>query len=159
MTVVESLHNEMELDNVLMSAAKGRAGQVLSSGFGSGGQYFGVRTTKQVKRTGCLNLKTLIEKDQLFINDFAILEELTHFTQKNESFEAEHGNHDDLVMCLVLFGWLSVQEYYKEISNTDVRKHLQNEQQKYIEDEMLPFGIINDGMEEIPEGYQSEASW
>tara|TARA_R110000822_G_scaffold3972_2_gene16958 strand:- start:6067 stop:7674 length:1608 start_codon:yes stop_codon:yes gene_type:complete len=159
MSVVETLHNDMELENVLMSAARGRAGQVLSSGFGSGGQYFGVKTTKQVKRTGCLNLKTLIEGDQLVINDFRILDELTHFIQKAESWEADGGNHDDLVMCLVLFGWLSIQDYYKEISSTDVRKYLQDGQQKFIEEEVLPFGFLNDGIEDELEGYSRIADW
>ena len=159
MSVVETLHNDMELENVLMSAARGRAGQVLSTGFGSGGQYFGVKTTKQVKRTGCLNLKTLIEGDQLVINDYRILEELTHFVQKAESWEAEGGNHDDLVMCLVLFGWLSIQDYYKEISSTDVRKVLQAGQQKFIEEEVLPFGFLNNGLEDTLEGYDTIADW
>lgn len=160
MTVVETLHNELELDNVLMSAGKGRAGQVLSSGFGTGSQYFGVRTTKQVKRVGCLNLKTLIENDQLFINDFKILDELTHFVQKAESWEAEGGNHDDLVMCLVLFGWLSNQEHYKELSNSDIRKHLVNQQSAHIEQDLLPFGVTSLEDDYItPDGYANEASW
>jgi hypothetical protein len=160
MTVVETLHNELELDNVLMSAGKGRAGQVLSSGFGSGSQYFGVRTTKQVKRVGCLNLKTLIENDQLFINDFKILDELTHFVQKAESYEAEGGNHDDLVMCLVLFGWLSNQEHYKELSNSDIRKHLVNQQSAHIEQDLLPFGVTSmEADYNVPDGYAEEASW
>lgn len=159
MSVAESLHNDLEIENVLMSAARGRAGQVLSSGFGSGGQYFGVRTTKQVKRTGCLNLKTLIENDSLFISDYKILEELTHFAQKGESYEAEGGCHDDLVMCLVLFGWLSIQDYFKELTQTDVRKHTQDQHAKMIEDDMLPFGFVEDGIEPIADGYLQEGSW
>jgi hypothetical protein len=159
MSVAESLHNELEIENVLMSAARGRAGQVLSSGFGSGGQYFGVRTTKQVKRTGCLNLKTLIENDSLLIQDYKILEELTHFAQKGESYEAEGGCHDDLVMCLVLFGWLSIQDYYKELTQTDVRKHTQDQHAKMIEEDMLPFGFVEDGLETGLDGYQQEGSW
>ena len=153
MSVVESLHNELEVENVLMSAARGRAGQVLSSGFGAGGQYFGVRTTKQVKRNGCLNLKTLIESDQLIISDFKILEELTHFTQKGESWEAD-GGHDDLVMCLVLYGWLSIQDYYKEITSTDIRKHIQGQSAAQHEEDMLPLGFIDDGHEDVPGGME-----
>jgi len=159
MSVAESIHNDLEIENVLMSAARGRAGQVLSSGFGSGGQYFGVRTTKQVKRTGCLNLKTLIENDSLFITDYKILEELTHFAQKGESYEAEGGCHDDLVMCLVLYGWLSIQDYFKELTQTDVRKHTQDQHAKMIEDDMLPFGFVEDGIEPVVDGYLQEGSW
>ena len=160
MAVAESLHSELEVDNVLMSAARGRAGQVLSSGFGGvGQQYLGVRTTKQVKRNGCLHLKTIIEKDQLIINDYKVLEELTHFVQKGESYEAEGGNHDDLVMCLVLYGWLCVQDYYKELISSDIRKHIQDQNAKIVEDDMIPFGFVNDGVEELPEGYAQEGSW
>ena len=160
MAVAESLHSELEVDNVLMSAARGRAGQVLSSGFGGvGQQYLGVRTTKQVKRNGCLHLKTIIEKDQLIINDYKVLEELTHFVQKGESYEAVGGNHDDLVMCLVLYGWLCVQDYYKELISSDIRKHIQDQNAKIVEDDMIPFGFVNDGVEELPEGYAQEGSW
>tara|TARA_B100000131_G_scaffold59943_1_gene55508 strand:+ start:3061 stop:4671 length:1611 start_codon:yes stop_codon:yes gene_type:complete len=159
MAVAETLHSDLEVDNILMSASKGRAGQVLSSGFGVGQQYLGVRTTKQVKRNGCLHLKTIIEKDQLIINDYKILEELTHFIQKNESFEAEGGNHDDLVMCLVLYGWLVVQDYYKELISSDIKKTIQDQNAKVIEDDMVPFGFIEDGISDIPDGYSQEGSW
>ena len=160
MAVAESLHSELEVDNILMSASKGRAGQILSSGFGVGQQYLGVRTTKQVKRNGCLHLKTLIEKDQLVINDYKVLEELTHFVQKGESYEAEGGNHDDLVMCLVLYGWLSVQDYYKELISTDIRKSIQDANAKIIEDDMVPFGFVDQGFnDELPEGFVQEGSW
>lgn len=161
MSVAESLHNDLELENVLMSSARGRAGQVLSSGFGSSGQYFGVRTTKQVKRVGCLNLKTVIESDQLFINDYKILEELTSFVQKNESYAAEDGKHDDLVMCLVLYGWLVEQDYFKELSNNDIRKTIQKQHAAGIEDDLTPFGFVNDGQadELIERGYQIISNW
>jgi len=148
LSIAEALHNELEIDNVLMSSARGRAGQVLSSGFGPTGQYFGVRTTKQVKRVGCLNLKTLIENDQLVINDYKILEELTSFVQKADSFSAEDGKHDDLAMCLVLYGWLSVQDYWKELTNSDIRKQIQTQHQEYVEEDLAPFGIIDDGRNE-----------
>lgn len=160
-SVVQSLHQDLELDNILMSSARGRAGQVLSSGFGPGGQYFGVRTTKQVKRVGCLNLKTLIENDQLIINDYKILEELTNFVQRNESYQAEDGKHDDLVMCLVLYGWLSVQDYFKELTNSDVRKHIQEQHQQMVDEELMPFGFVNNGQvdEFVDRGYQVIADW
>lgn len=148
LSIAEALHNELEVDNVLMSSARGRAGQVLSSGFGPTGQYFGVRTTKQVKRVGCLNLKTLIENDQLVINDYKILEELTSFVQKADSFSAEDGKHDDLAMCLVLYGWLSVQDYWKELTNSDIRKQIQTQHQEFVEEDLAPFGIIDDGRDE-----------
>ena len=145
MSVVTALHNDLEIENVLMSTSKGRAGQVLSSGFGMGSQYFGVKTTKTVKRIGCLNLKTLIEGDQFIINDYRILEELTSFIQQGDSYGAEQGKHDDLVMCLVLYAWLSVQEHFKELISTDIRREVQGKHNEYLEEDMLPFGIVNDG--------------
>jgi len=155
-SVVNSLHRELEVENILMSSARGRAGQVLSSGFGPSGQYLGVRTTKQVKRVGCLNLKTLIENNQLTINDYKILEELTSFVQRGDSYQAEEGKHDDLVMCLVLFGWLSEQEYWKEITNSNIRKELQAQQSHIVEEDLTPFGFINDGRELDPDNLPYE---
>lgn len=150
-SVVNSLHSELEVENILMSSARGRAGQVLSSGFGPSGQYFGVRTTKQVKRVGCLNLKTLIENNQLTINDYKILEELTSFVQQGDSYKAEAGKHDDLVMCLVLFGWLSEQEYWKEITNNNIKREIQAQHAHLIEEDLTPFGFIQDGRDFNPE--------
>ena len=150
-SVVSALHSELEVENILMASARGRAGQVLSTGFGPSGQYFGVRTTKQVKRVGCLNLKTLIENNQLIINDYKVLEELTSFVQQGDSYKAEVGKHDDLVMCLVLYGWLSEQEYWKEITNSNIRKEIQSQQAHLIEEDLTPFGFINDGR-----GFDSE---
>jgi len=146
MAVAETLHNDLEVDNVLMSSARGRAGQVLSSGFGGvGQQYLGVRTTKQVKRVGCLSLKTLIEGDRLITNDLHVLDELTRFVAQGESWGAEEGAHDDLVMTLVLFGWLSQQDYFKELTNIDIRKDIEKQHLAMIEEEVLPFGMVADG--------------
>jgi len=155
MSVAETLHNDLEIENVLMSSARGRAGQVLSSGFGGvGQQYLGVRTTKQVKRVGCLNLKTLIEGDKLYTNDFHILEELTRFVARGESWEAEEGSHDDLVMTLVLFGWLANQDYFKELTSVDIRKNVEQQHLRLIEEDMTPFGLIADGHDAHEEQFQ-----
>jgi hypothetical protein len=104
--------------------------------------------SKTVKRVGCSNLKTIIEDDKLIFSDYEIISELTTFIQKNQSFEAEEGCNDDLVMCLVIFAWLVVQDYFKEMTDNDVRKRIYEDQKEQIEQDMSPFGFITDGIDE-----------
>jgi len=145
--VADILHYDLEYDNILMCAMRGRAGQILGTGF-SHKAYLGVRTTAAVKKTGCSNLKTMIEDDKLIIADYDIYSELTTFIQRNKSFLAEEGCHDDLVMCLVLFAWMVMQPYFKEMTSNDIRKRIYEEQKNAIEQDMSPFGFILDGTEE-----------
>ena len=105
-----------------------------------------MRTTKQVKRVGCSNLKQLIEGDKLFVNDFDIIAEMSTFIQKGSSFEAEEGATDDLMMCLVFFSWLTDQQYFKDLTDEDIRKRLYESQRESIEADMAPFGFIDDGV-------------
>ena len=97
---------------------------------------------------GALNLKTLIESDKLLINDYNIIAELTTFIEKANSFEAEEGCNDDLAMCLVIYAWLVAQDYFKELTDQDVRKRLYEEQKNQIEQDMAPFGFISDGLDD-----------
>jgi hypothetical protein len=143
--VADILHHDLEYEFIMTAQWRGRSGQIVNAGFGGGQQQMGVRTTKQLKRVGCSTLKTIIENDKLVINDFDILQELTAFSVKGTSYEAEEGYNDDLVMCLVLFAWLSNQEYFKELTDIDIRKNLFNKNEQAIEDDVLPFGFINDG--------------
>ncbi len=93
-TVAETLHNELEYDNMLSTVMKGRAGQQISGGFG-GGTNLGVRMSKQVKRIGCQTLKDMIESDKLLVQDFETIQELSTFVARRQSYEAEEGAHDD----------------------------------------------------------------
>ena len=147
--VANILHFDLEYDNILMCAMKGRAGQVAGSGFSGKKSQLGVRTTSSVKKLGCSNLKLLIEDDKLFITDYDIISELTTFAQRHNSFEAEEGCNDDLVMCLVIFSWLVAQEYFKEMTDNDIRKRLYEEQKNQIEQDMTPFGFISDGLDDF----------
>jgi hypothetical protein len=146
--VAKELHMDLEYDNVLMCSMRGRAGQVVGQGFSGRKSQFGIKMSKQVKRVGCSNLKTIIEDDKLLIGDYDIISELTTFISKNNSFEADDGYNDDLAMCLVIFSWLIVQEYFKEMTNNDVRKRIYEEQKDQIEQDMTPFGFIIDGLNE-----------
>lgn len=144
--VADILHQDLEYENVFFTASSKKTGQYITMGF-STGSVRGVRTTGTVKRIGCAAFKTLIEYDKLIINDFDLLEELSRFSQKGSSYEAEEG-HDDLVMCCVLFGWLTNQQYFKELTSNDIRQNLYKEQKEIIEDELTPFGLIDLGDED-----------
>ena len=147
--VADILHHDLEYEGVIAVNNSGRKGQQVTGGFGGKTMHLGLRTTKTTKRIGCANLKTLIEMDKLLITDYDIIYELSTFISKGTSFEAEEGKHDDMVMCCVLFSWLSNQEYFKELTSADIRSNLYNENIKAIEDSVLPFGIIDDGRDEL----------
>ena len=144
--VGQILHMDLEYDNVLMCTMRGRAGQLVGQGFSGKKSQMGVKMSKNVKKIGCMNLKTLIEGDKLVIKDYDTISELTTFIQKANSFEAEDGCNDDLAMCLVIFAWLIAQPYFKEMTDNDVRKRLYEEQKNQIEQDMAPFGFISDGL-------------
>ena len=144
--ISDAVHYDLEYENVLMTTQRGRAGQVLGTGFSGRGSQLGVRMTKQIKKIGCSNLKTIIESDKLIINDFNIIEEMSTFARRHNSWMAEDGCNDDLMTCLIIFGWLSNQTYFKELSNSDVRSKLYEEQSNIIEQDMAPFGFIDDGL-------------
>ena len=146
--VANILHFDLEYDNVLMCAMRGRAGQIVGSGFSGKKSQLGVRMTSAVKKLGCSNLRTLVEDDKLIINDYDMISELTTFIQKSRSFEAEEGCNDDLAMCLVIFSWLVAQDYFKEMTNNDVRKRIYEEQRNQVEQDMAPFGFILDGLDD-----------
>ena len=145
--VASILQYDLEYENLLMCSMRGRAGQLVGQGFSGKKTQLGVKMSKVVKKVGCLNLKTIIEEDKLIFNDYEIISELTTFIQKSNSFEAEEGSNDDLAMCLVIYAWLVAQDYFKELTEQDVRKRLYQEQKNQIEQDMSPFGFIIDGRE------------
>jgi len=146
--VASILQYDLEYENVLMCSMRGRNGQIVGSGFSGKKSQLGVRTTAAVKKLGCSNLKTLVEDDKIVTQDYDIISELTTFSQKANSFEAEEGCNDDLAMCLVIFAWLVAQDYFREMTDNDVRKRIYEEQKNQIEQDMAPFGFIQTGLEE-----------
>jgi len=145
--VASLLHYDLEYQNVLMCSMRGRAGQIVGQGFSGKKTQLGVKMSKTVKKVGSLNLKALIEEDKLIFNDYDIISELTTFISKHNSFEAEEGCNDDLAMCLVIYAWLVLQDYFKELTDQDVRKRIYEEQKNQIEQDMAPFGFIDDGLD------------
>lgn len=162
--VADILHRDLEYENLIKSNMRGRKGQIITEGFGSSkSQQLGIRTSQVVKKLGCSVLKNLIENDKLIIEDAEIIEELTTFISTNASFSADRGYNDDMVMTLVLFAWSTRQEFFKNLTNTDVRLEMYEQDIKKIEDELLPFGYILDGVNddsiEIEENWNSEDKW
>ena len=149
--VADILYHDMEYENMMMVTMHGRNGQQIGGGF-SKNVSMGIRTTKQVKRIGCATLKDLIERNNLLIEDFDTISELTTFIGKSTSWEADDGAHDDLVMGCVLFSWLVQQRYFRELTDQDIREKMFAEQMKMIEEELVPFGYIEDGND--PDEYQ-----
>ena len=156
--VAETLHYDLEYENIIVSSMKGRAGQQIGGGFAKNIQL-GIRTSKQLKRIGCSALKEMIESDKLIISDFDTISELTTFAVKNNSYEAEEGSNDDLAMTLVIFSWLVQQRYFKDLTDLDIRKKLADEQMRALEEDLLPIGIIDDGRESQTFTDNSGTTW
>jgi hypothetical protein len=146
--VASILNYDLEYPNLLQCSMRGRAGQIVGQGFSGKKTQLGLKMSKAVKALGCSNLKTMIETDKVLFNDYEIISELTTFIAKRNSFEAEDGCNDDLAMCLVIYAWLVAQDYFKELTDQDVRKRLYEEQRDQIEQDMAPFGFISDGLDD-----------
>ena len=146
--VANAMQYDLEYDNLVMASMRGRAGQILGAGFSGGRAQMGVRTTKAVKRVGCSNLKQLIESDKLLIPDYDIMSELSTFIVKGSSWQADDGCTDDLVACLFIFAWAVDQVYFKELTDNDIRERMFLEQKDQLEQDMAPFGFIDNGIDE-----------
>ena len=146
--VADIIQFDLEYENLLMVAMRGRAGQQLGQGFSGKKTQLGVKMSTAVKQVGCSNLKALLEEDKLLIPDYDTIAELTTFIQKGQSFAAEEGCNDDLAMCLVIFAWMAMQQYFKEMHDNDVRQRIYDDQREAIEQDMSPFGFVDDGMED-----------
>lgn len=142
--VAHSLYYDYECETLISTENAGAAGRKISSGFGKNVDR-GVRTTPSVKRVGCSILKLLIEQYQLIINDLHTIEELSRFSKKGNSYEAESGANDDIVMGLVLFAWMSDQKYFKEMTDISTLQNLRDKTNEEIENDLVPFGFIETG--------------
>jgi len=166
--VAHIMHNELEYDNIIFVNRDTKKGQVVSGGFGGGKTQLGVQTDKRVKRIGCFTFKALVEEKKLLIMDADTISEISTFIQVRDSYAADDGYHDDLVMPLVLFSWLTTNSYFKELNNVNIREAMYQDRIKQIEEDVIPFGFIQNGLEEefvvdsgdvwkpeIPAGYLS----
>lgn len=144
--VADIIHNDFAYENLIKIEVKGKQGQASSPGFKKK-IAFGLKTSKQTKMIGCTNLKTLIESDKLIVNDEQTIQEMITFSADKQTFKAEEGNNDDLVMTLVHFGWLTSQRYFKENIQNDIRQALQKEILDIMDQDLVPFGIIDNGLD------------
>ena len=140
--VASILNYDLEYPNVMMCAMRGRAGQQLGAGFSGSKTQLGVKMSVATKKLGCSNLKALVEEGKLEFCDFNIVQELTTFISRNNSYGAEDGCNDDLAMCMVIFAWVVAQDYFREMTDNDVRKEIYNDKENQIEQDMAPFGFI-----------------
>lgn len=147
--VANILYNEYEYENILFVNRHSKDGQVVSGGFGGGKTQLGVTTDKKVKRIGCSNFKTLMEEKKLLIPDADVISEISTFIEVKGSYAADEGYHDDLVMPLVLFSWLTTNSYFKELNNVNIRHVIYENRIKTIEEELTPFGFFNDGNQQL----------
>jgi hypothetical protein len=147
--VAHILYSEMEYENILF-VTRHTNGQTVSGGFGGGKTQLGVVTDKKIKRIGCQNFKALVEENKLLVPDADTISEISTFIEKKGSYEADEGYHDDLVMPLVLFGWLTTNSYFKDLNNVNLREVMYKKQMQAIEEELTPFGFYDDGGPEKP---------
>jgi len=158
--VAETLYFDFEYTNLLFSESAGKTGKRITQSYKSASQTDkGIRTTKTVKSIGCSMLKLLIEQDQLIINDPDTIQELSTFSKKNNTYQAESGCHDDLVMCLVLFGYLSEQPFFKQMTDINTLLHLKELNHEQLENELLPFGFVSDGHDSIDFSESGRDQW
>jgi hypothetical protein len=133
--VCNGLYYDLEYENTYVSST------VKSDGIG-------VFMDKKVKKIGCSNIKDLVEQSKVEIVDADTIIEMSTFVAKGQSYEASSNSHDDLMMNLVLFGWFSATPMFTEMLDSNMRQFIYAQQAKQIEDEVLPFGFIEDGREE-----------
>jgi hypothetical protein len=142
------MHNELEYENLIFVNRDSKRGQHVSGGFGGGKSTYGVQTDKKVKRIGCFTFKALVEEKKLLINDPDVISEISTFIQVRDSYEADEGYHDDLVMPLVLFSWLTTNSYFRELNNVNMREAMYQARIQQIEQDVVPFGFLVDGTEQ-----------
>jgi hypothetical protein len=142
---------DMEYENLLMTCMRGRAGQVLGHGFSGGKTQLGLKMAKAPKKLGCSNLKQMVESDKIIFKDFNLINEMTTFVEKRDTFSAEEGSHDDLIMCMVIYAWAVAQDYFREMTDQSIREELYEKDKAQLEEDMSPFGFIEDG---LPKGME-----
>lgn len=151
--VATMLYHEYEYENIIIT--KNKNGENVIS-FNSSMDY-GLRTTQKSKRIGCSNIKSLIENDLYIIQDYDTVAELQTFSKRGKSYEAEDGKHDDLVMSLVIFGWLASQDYFEDMSKVSMKEAILQRKMEIIDEDIVPIGFHDDIAEamEFEENYVS----
>ena len=116
----------------------------------------GIEMTRKVKRLGCSGIKDIIENEKLQINDTNTILECSTFIAKGQSYEASPGNHDDLIMNLVMFGYFATTEMFGDMTDINLKEMMFKDKMAQIENDMVPFGFIDDGSDAINELQKEE---
>ena len=144
--VTNGLYHELEYENMhVESAVKANA--------------LGIEMTRKVKRLGCSAIKDIIENNKLEIVDENTILEISTFVSKGQSYEASEGNHDDLMMNLVMFGYFATSNYFGEMTDINLKEMMFKQRIKEIEDDVLPFGFVDDGLDYAQQQDQQEHPW
>ena len=134
--VCNGLYHDLEYENMhVESAIKANA--------------LGVEMTRKVKRLGCSAIKDVLENHKLSIVDENTILEISTFEARGQSYEASNGNHDDLMMNLVMFGFFISTQYFNDMTNIDLKKMLFDQKMRDIDNDIVPFGFIDDGTDYI----------
>ena len=143
--VCNGLYHDLEYENVhVESAIKANA--------------IGIEITRKTKRLGCSAIKDILENNKLKIVDEDTILEISTFEARGQSYEASDGNHDDLMMNLVMFGYFVSTQYFSDMTDINLKEMLFKNKMKQIEDDMVPFGFIDDGQAhmEVLEGREGD---
>jgi hypothetical protein len=132
--------DELEYSNVLCTQSNGRAGKTIT--FNSTKADKGVRTTLTLKNSGCLLMKLLLEECRLQLVDSETINELLTFVKDKNSWSADKGKHDDLVMGIVLFSWMSDQKLFLEWTSLNTVASLASITSDQVQANLLNFGYI-----------------
>ena len=134
--VCNGLYHELEYENMhVESAIKANA--------------LGIEMTRKVKRIGCSAIKDILEEKKLIVHDENTIMEISTFVAKGQSYEASDGNHDDLMMNLVLFGYFATSNVFSDLTDINLKQMMFEQRMKEIEDDVVPFGFIEDGLDDI----------
>ena len=144
--VCNGLYHDLEYENMhVESAIKANA--------------LGIEITRKTKRLGCSAIKDILESNKINIVDEQTILEISTFEARGQSYEASDGNHDDLMMNLVMFGYFVSTQFFADMTDINIKKMLFNQKMKAIEDDVLPFGIIDDGTDYINQIERSDDPW
>jgi hypothetical protein len=140
--VADILFYDLEYENVYMSVKD----DIKEGGSGRSSSP-GLYTSKRTKAIGCDMLKSLVEGDKLEINDAETIGEFTTFIRVGNTYKAEEGKHDDLIMPLVMFGYLTTQPVFKDLFDFSLREKFFAKQLQELEDQMMPLGWVSDDVD------------
>ena len=144
--VCNGLYHDLEYENMhVESAIKANA--------------LGIEINRKTKRLGCSAIKDILENGKLQIVDEQTILEISTFEARGQSYEATNGNHDDLMMNLVMFGYFVSTQYFADMTDINLKEMLFKQRMKEIEDNVVPFGIIDDGSQYSQQIENMEDPW